>query len=226
MTSNRTNRQPTKRGIPAALSINSNTNSTSSIISGSKRKSALPKGWPSTLTFTDALIWVKEVPRQQQAALTERHDHKRISTLRSHTRPLTRGPNRQTQIRLVSDPKHPAFGQRSLHASINIPPHTHIIDYIGIVTPSSISSTTSDYIISFYDDLAIDAELTGNEARFVNDYRGVADRPTVQFDLYQDPVTGRIAMGLWSLGMRIMKGDELLVSYGKGFWKARTSDTP
>ncbi|KAH6583448.1 hypothetical protein BASA60_001474 [Batrachochytrium salamandrivorans] len=192
-----------------------------------------------------------EVPRQQQAALTERktstdpnstfinitanrhhHCYQQAMTIReyrhyeAHTRPLTRGPNRQTQIRLVSDPKHPAFGQRSLHASINIPPHTHIIDYIGIVTPSSISSTTSDLFISFYDDLAIDAELTGNEARFVNDYRGVADRPTVQFDLYQDPVTGRIAMGLWSLGMRIMKGDELLVSYGKGFWKARTSDTP
>lgn len=89
----------------------------------------------------------------------------------------------------------------------------------------------------------------GNEARFINDYRGVADRPNAEFKevwnerrkergMVSQPtadqlsfsvtVTYVVSQGVWVLpegksgkGKGIKKGQEILVSYGRGFWGAR-----
>jgi SET domain-containing protein len=89
-------------------------------------------------------------------------------------------------------------------------------------------SKTSDYTMSFVrnmphcEDLVIDAELIGNEARHINDYRGVAEKPNAEFKNYRDS-NGKVRVGVWVLNEKIKKGSEILVSYGKGFWKARNS---
>lgn len=128
-----------------------------------------------------------------------------------------------TLIRRIADSLHPAYGQCGLFASKTIPPRTHIIDYFGEVHCDD--RPTSDYDLSlhrFYDGTSagIDADKMGNEARFINDYRGVGMKPNAEF---RDGRTaqGELRMGVWSLKEPIKKGEEITVSYGKGWWKAR-----
>jgi xeroderma pigmentosum group C-complementing protein len=121
-----------------------------------------------------------------------------------------------------------------------------------------------DYAASDYDlwldrdaDLAVDAARAGNEARFINDYRGVPlpqplpqlrsegqgrgggrpqrRRPNAEFRVVWDPRVGERCMAVFVLpaGKRavgsartvgIARGEEVLVSYGKGFWQGRKGE--
>lgn len=91
--------------------------------------------------------------------------------------------------------------------------------------------------------MAIDGTTMGNESRFVNDWRGIREGgPNAMFEEYFVKVKvknkecweGR--MGIWVLPAKatkrgekscstgkggIEKGDEICVSYGKGWWRAR-----
>lgn len=109
--------------------------------------------------------------------------------------------------------------------------------------------------------LGIDAECRGNEARFINDYRGVGAAPNAEFreiwvsgrNVVNDAKIGKSSTqglratradiqrgergtGVFVLGAGkgkarkevktgrirgIKKGEEILVSYGRGFWGAR-----
>lgn len=64
----------------------------------------------------------------------------------------------------------------------------------------------------------------GNEARFINDYRGAATKPNAVF-VDERSVAGELQMTVWSCDQEIKKGDEILVSYGKGWWMARSGES-
>jgi len=64
----------------------------------------------------------------------------------------------------------------------------------------------------------------GNEARFVNDYRGVSSKPNAVF-LDQRSPNGDLKICIWSSNREIRKGEEILVSYGKSWWQARSEET-
>ncbi|KAI0762671.1 SET domain protein [Fomes fomentarius] len=126
-------------------------------------------------------------------------------------------------IQPISDPSHPAHGQYGLFATKKIPPRTLILDYIGEVHCDD--RLASDYDLSLYRttdhiSVGVDAQHAGNEARFVNDFRGINQKPNV---LFQERRTegGELRMSVWSGSEPIKKGDELLVSYGKSWWRAR-----
>lgn len=58
----------------------------------------------------------------------------------------------------------------------------------------------------------------------MNDYRGVARRPNVQFSDADAGASGGdpgVLPGFRVLDKTIERGEELLASYGKGFWEAR-----
>jgi SET domain-containing protein len=121
------------------------------------------------------------------------------------------------------DPSHPAHGQHGLFAARKIPARTLIVEYIGEV--HSDERPTSDYDISLYrfplESVGVDATTMGNEARFVNDYRGIRPKPNAQFaDLWS--AGGDLRIGIWSLAEGIRKDDEIVVSYGKAWWAARS----
>ncbi|CBQ68754.1 conserved hypothetical protein [Sporisorium reilianum SRZ2] len=67
--------------------------------------------------------------------------------------------------------------------------------------------------------LYLDSRFWGNESRFVNDYRGIAAKPNVEFRsfLQGDAGEARFQMGLFAT-RPIRKGQELLINYGKSFW--------
>lgn len=68
----------------------------------------------------------------------------------------------------------------------------------------------------------MDAAKGGNEARFVNDYRGVGERANVEFENRR--VGGQMRIAVMVGPREIKKGEELLVSYGKGFWDGRKGE--
>jgi hypothetical protein len=93
--------------------------------------------------------------------------------------------------------------------------------------------TNSDYDLSLDREMGIgiDADRKGNEARFINDYRGIAEKPNAEFKEVWDEKSGERGMGVWVLpegrsgkGKGIRKGEEILVSYGRGFWGARSRE--
>jgi hypothetical protein len=77
----------------------------------------------------------------------------------------------------------------------------------------------------------------GNEARFINDYHGICDGPNAVFEEYyvKVKVKGKdvweARMGVWvhpaaaggggGGGGGIAKDEEICLSYGKGYWRAR-----
>ena len=69
--------------------------------------------------------------------------------------------------------------------------------------------------------LYVDSRYWGNESRFVNDYRGIALKPNVEFRSFirHDPSLGeeRFQMGLFSI-RPIRKGQEIVINYGKSYW--------
>ncbi|POR39185.1 Uncharacterized protein TPAR_00614, partial [Tolypocladium paradoxum] len=78
-------------------------------------------------------------------------------------------------------------------------------------------------------DVAVDAAREGNEGRFVNDYRGVRQRANAAFGTAWCERWGQVCVGVWVLGGKsagkgIRKGEEILVSYGKGFWGGRRDE--
>lgn len=129
------------------------------------------------------------------------------------------------RIRRISESSHPARGQSGLFAVRKIPSRSHIIDYIGEVHCQN--RPDSDYDLSLFrsqdgDNVGVDASAMGNEARFVNDYRGIRGKPNAVFVENRTP-QGELRISIWSSTDPIKKGDEILVSYGKSWWRSRTT---
>ena len=73
-----------------------------------------------------------------------------------------------------------------------------------------------------HSELALDAKSVGNEARFVNDYRNTGRKPNVEFRTRRDAGRSELRQGIFVCDRRgVSHGDELLISYGKSYWRSR-----
>ena len=172
--------------------------------------SSLPKNWPSSVKYIRENVVDKSV-----FPLTLKL---KCNDARPLSCPRVESVCKYVAIKKIEAAGHPARGQNGLFTLRELAPRSYILDYKGLVTANC--SDTSDYVLSFDGKLSIDAEFFGNEARHINDFRGVCKRPNAEFDNYLDK-DGVLHMGVFSLHERIPKGQEILVSYGKGFWQAR-----
>jgi hypothetical protein len=147
-------------------------------------------------------------------------------SLQSNTATITKiSRKKMVQVRTISDPTHPAFTQRGLFSTRKVERGSHLLDYIGLVHTEQESNPDSNYDLRFVkvkdEWLSIDAAEMGNDARYINDYRGIAQRPNVEFRDYD--YGGKRRMGVFAL-RHLDKNEELVVTYGKGFWAARNSN--
>ncbi|KAI8819344.1 uncharacterized protein EV422DRAFT_497813 [Fimicolochytrium jonesii] len=181
---------------------------------GQEKVGGIPKGWPTTVEYLRQNRWARGVPASVKA-----HYLPSGWPLQKAANPF----DPVTPARFIMSASHPAHGQNGLFASAKLEPRQHVCDYIGELHAADTASTTSDYILSFdrYTGLSVDAEKAGGVGRFINDFRGVATRPNVEFETYRDAKTGEVRMGVWVLGKSIKKGEELCISYGKGWWLDR-----
>lgn len=208
----------------------------STTISGQRPvKNAGPVHWPPDVTYIDASRYAKDLP----VAVREHLEGRPVAgRQRASAVPVLEIPPSMTIIRRIEDSNHPAHGQRGLFAAKAIPPKTFIVQYMGeihvddrplsdydlsldkIVTPPVAEGAEATQI-----SIGIDAASMGNEARFVNDYRGTGvPRPNAFFKELRGK-EGMLHMTIWTGKEPIAKGKEILVSYGKGWWAARSQES-
>ncbi|PNP60372.1 hypothetical protein THARTR1_00396 [Trichoderma harzianum] len=197
-----------------------------------------PKNWPATLPYLKAPLYGKDIsPTHIQFLRTKPPDA--IDTpIAPASSPATETPCPRVKIQAITDHKHPACGQFGLFAAHNIAPGELILAYLGRLHGRATTSEESDYDL-WLDremDVAVDAAREGNEGRFVNDYRGIEgkERANARFGNVFCERWGEVCVGVWAVGggkkkMKkseggIKKGEEILVSYGKGFWEERRKD--
>lgn len=195
-----------------------------------KAQAGVPKEWPGQTVYLRAPIYSTHLTRDKLEALV---------FLKANLSPTEKTyklscPVTTVKIAAVSNTLHPAHGQHGLYASHHLPPDSFILPYLGYVHDQADVDGASDYDLSLDRELGIgvDASRMGNEARFINDYRGVATAPNAEFrDIFVDignaKVEKRVGVFVLSAGKSgkrakgIGRGQEVLVSYGKGFWTER-----
>lgn len=202
------------------------------------QKQNLPKNWPAGFPYLTSPAYSPTLSKAQLQSLRTKPGPTEGDHLREIPRELKPGPCANVRITPINDPRHPANGQSGLFASRPLPPGSLILPYLGECHPAgSAAHSASDYDL-WLDrggDVAVDAARTGNEARFVNDYRGVpgALRPNAEFCEVWDARRGEKFMAVFVLpagkkdrakAVGIAKGQEILVSYGKGFWGKRMEE--
>lgn len=183
-----------------------------------------PRNWPGSLPYLKSPQFCSHLTVVQVEALGTRP-----STVPATSASQTLLPSPRVRIQQIRDAAHPADGQHGLFAARHLKPGTFILPYLGRVHGGapSLSATESDYDLWLDKeaDVAVDAALAGNEARFVNDYRGVAERANAEFATVWCEAWGQVCVGVWVMSGKdskgIRKGEEILVSYGKGFWDER-----
>ena len=101
-----------------------------------------------------------------------------------------------------------------------------VLDYVGAISLGQNEDKSSDYVADFGErsELALDANRHGNEGRFINDYRNTGRKANVEFRLRRD-AAGELRQGVYVCAKEgVSAGEELLISYGKSFWKSRVGD--
>lgn len=200
-----------------------------------KPEGPLPKNWPSNVTYITTPSYSRIITETHLSAL-----HSPAKDIQDIPASTPKGPCSLVRITPITSPAHPACGQSGLFAARDLKPGSFILQYLGEVHGPSLSSSSapdpyadSDYDLSLDRELGIgiDADRKGNEARFINDYRGVAERANAEFKEVWDERRKEKGMGVWVLGegksgkgKGVKKGEEILVSYGRGFWGARKAD--
>ncbi|KAI1341265.1 hypothetical protein F5Y15DRAFT_29094 [Xylariaceae sp. FL0016] len=197
----------------------------------------IPKNWPATIPYLSQSSSSPHLTKAELQSLHIRNPGLEAEVPSS----LPRGPSPLVKIAPIVTPSHPANGQFGLFAARALAPGSLILPYYGVIhssqLPRSSAHEKSDYDLWLDRDacLAVDADKAGNEARFVNDYRGVAERPNAEFRDCWDMRSQTRSMAVFVLpagkstgrkggAMGIAKGQEILVSYGKGFWGKRKGE--
>ncbi|KAK3349299.1 hypothetical protein B0T25DRAFT_582271 [Lasiosphaeria hispida] len=199
-----------------------------------KPTNGLPKNWPSSLPYLTSPIYSSALTPDHLTALrTPADPFKQSETLPLIPASHPRGPSARVHILPITNPSHPAHGQHGLFAVRDLAPGELIAPYFGEVHPGT-GDGAARHADSDYDlwvdrdgDIAVDAARGGNEGRFINDYRGVPEgagtrrRANAEFRAVWDGRAGERGMGVFVLKAGVKRGEEVCVSYGKGFWGER-----
>lgn len=198
-------------------------------------KQTVPKNWPEDVAYLTAPAYSPGLATTQLQAIRSKP-----SEMREMGRDAKAGPCALVKITPIADAQHPAHGQAGLFATRHLPAGSLILPYLGEVHAADAEAhASSDYDLWLDREagVAIDGAKMGTEARFINDYRGVpgAARPNAEFGEVWDARRGEKAMAVFVLAANkkdkergkaggIAKGQEILVSYGKGFWEERQKE--
>ena len=181
--------------------------------------------WPKDVQFSNDYHWDDAVPAEVREKYAPPNRVRKRAARFSH----------KVYFRRISDPDHPAHGEFGLYCALDrIPPGAWLLDYVGRVMRGEDQDKQSDYVSDFGEksELACDANKHGNEARFLNDFRNTGKFPNVEFNLRRDK-NGELRQGVYVKLAKdarrpgfdgVRKDEELLVSYGKSYWRSRAGN--
>lgn len=186
-----------------------------------------PKHWPEGVPYLRVPLHDKSLTATQlQQLRVQPSASSDIATMASSNHPRT--PNPLVRIQPITQATHPACGQHGLFAARDLPGGSFVVPYLGRTHAGETDQKESDYDLWLERglDVAVDAAREGNEGRYVNDYRGVRERANAEFRTVWCERFGELCVGVWVVGGKkgkggIRKGEEICVSYGKGFWEER-----
>ncbi|VVU95762.1 hypothetical protein CPAV1605_1518 [seawater metagenome] len=121
------------------------------------------------------------------------------------------------ELKEIQDYNHILRGEIGLFAKRDWQPFEVIGGYCGILK----KDIGGKYVAFAYynkkgDKWCIDAELEGNETRFINDYRNIKSYPNVMF---QKTNVNNKRVILIIVIKEIKEGDEILSDYGETYWE-------
>jgi len=131
-------------------------------------------------------------------------------------------PTRRVRIWEVDDEKHVCFGSRALKATEFIKAGEVIGQYTGFVTTASESDgdVRGTYTVELPGREVIDGFVHGNEIRYMNDYRGIAEEKNAEFA--GECCMCRMGDGCVTMLVKAVKDiepdEEILTDYGAGYW--------
>ena len=179
--------------------------------------------WPANVEFSNSYRWDASIPSEIKTKYSKTV-RKRATTF-----------SRKVYFKKITDENHPAYGEFGLYCSLkHAKPGQWLLDYVGHVTVGEDQNKKSDYVSDFGEnsELACDADTYGNEARFLNDFRNTGRHPNVEFNLRRDK-NGELRQGVYVKQKKdskdadfdgIKQHEELLVSYGKSYWRSRVGN--
>lgn len=214
-------------------------NRTGAFATANTIRTSVPKNWPSDIPYLRQPTHSPAIAPELLSRLNT--PTRATAALPKHAHASLPQPNPSVAIARIDDLRHPANRECGLFATTNLLPGSLIVPYVGHLHTDSPADSDPDsrYDISLDRELglSVDAAAAGNEARFVNDFRHIADGPNAEFRdfwvRFDDKGGGDAGPARWERwvgvfvlptgksGLRrlgIRRGDEILVSYGKGFW--------
>ena len=181
--------------------------------------------WPSNVTFSNNYQWDASVPN----GIKDKYSPP--NAIRQRAPRLSN----KVYFKRITDQNHPAYGEFGLYCALShAKPGSWLLDYVGHITLGEDQDKTSDYVSDFGEksELACDANNYGNEARFLNDFRNTGRHPNVEFNTRRDK-HGELRQGVFVKLTKdaredgfdgVRKDEELLVSYGKSYWRSRVGN--
>jgi len=180
----------------------------------------IPENWPLGVRFVSGLNWK---PNRRYYRRTHRLSAQMQQKIREELGYQYIMPD--VIIKKITDISHPCYNEYGLFAKRNIPKYTYIGTYGGVVIKSvSAVMHSFDYFVQFPEktECFIDAKYEGNEARFINDYRGTGKDDNVVFMPARAKQVGEVFIAVVAVA-DIVEGEEILVDYGTAYWDAKRS---
>ncbi|KAL7537552.1 hypothetical protein ACHAXR_010240 [Thalassiosira sp. AJA248-18] len=189
--------------------------------------SSITDNWPANIQFSNNYQWDPKVPPEIKNLYFPPNGQK----IRQRS---SRHSNR-VYFQRITDPNHPAHGEFGLYCALpHARPGMWLLDYVGRVMLGEDQDKESDYVSDFGEksELACDANSYGNEARFLNDFRNTGKHPNVEFNTRRDK-NGELRQGVYVKLEKdarqegfdgVRQHEELLVSYGKSYWRSRVGN--
>jgi SET domain-containing protein len=166
------------------------------------KKVILPENFCKSVQFTNNLIITTQVPI--------------VQTMRENI------PNFNVIIRTINNPKHSAYLQKGLFASTYLKKNFMIGKYVGeLISHSPRDQSYLYYVGHIHGNVYyIDAKDYGNEMRYINDFRGIAERANVMFKRQITNNKDQFKVDVSVISLRDIECDEeLLIDYGDSFWR-------
>ena len=122
-------------------------------------------------------------------------------------------------IKKISDKTHPLYGQFGVFAKKGFQQYDIVAQYTGNLVRSDLSKDYrgSPYTAFLCESYDINADRSGNETRFINDYRGIQKKPNVAL---RTGIVNKKPVVLFICSKDISPGDEILTDYGTQYWEA------
>ena len=160
-------------------------------VSKSNNKILHPKNWPSNIEYINIMKYPKNIPKKLFI--------------------------KNVKIKLINDENHICNGEYGLYAINKIKKFQILGEYTGKITSTGGRYVAGFKNLEYTNNFGVDAQDSGNELRFINDYRNINTKPnTILENTYIDKRPKILVIATDDID----EDEELLLDYGTGYYNS------